>query len=61
MNKATNIFFLGVVLLGSAALRVLENIIHRTIPLWILFAFGGLLCLYGVILYHETASKEDDE
>lgn len=58
MNKATNIFIIGVVLLGSAFLRILESLIHRIIPLWLLFILGGFLFLYGLAAWREEHPPE---
>lgn len=57
MDKATNIFIIGVVLLGSAFLRVLERLIHRTIPLWLLFMIGAVLFFYGIAEWREEHSE----
>jgi hypothetical protein len=59
MEKATNIFLIGVILLGTALLRVLEILIHRTIPLWILFMFGIFACFYGIIDYARKRPPKD--
>lgn len=58
MEKSINLFILGVVLLGSAVLRILENLIHRTIPLWTLLVIGFIFCLYGIALYREDHPPE---
>lgn len=54
MEKAINVFILGVVVLGSALLRVLESLLHHTFPLWLLFAIGLMLCLYGIVDYRRA-------
>lgn len=59
MDKATNIFIIGVVLLGSALLRVLEYLIHRIIPLWLLFVTGGILFLYGIAEYQMKPPEQE--
>ncbi len=57
MEKVTNIFILGVVLLGSALLRILESFIHRTFPVWLLVTIGIVLCGYGIATWQEKHPK----
>jgi len=60
MEKAVKYFLGGIVLLGSALLKLLESLLGLYVSFWIYFIAGVFLCISGIILYKiDHPNKED--